>query len=84
MFAEIGRSNLLKLADAYAKATGMSLSAVSRKFYGNVTFLPEFKKGVQSISLRKFDEVVDKFRAEWPRDAAWPFLRSASIRRPGW
>lgn len=82
MIAQTCRDNLLAIAGAYAKATGSSLPYVSRKFYGNVTFLDEFKSGDATISLKKFDLMVAEFRKNWPKGVDWPHLRAAMIARP--
>jgi hypothetical protein len=39
------RANLLAIVAAYRKATGASLAAVSRKFYGKVPFLAQSSSG---------------------------------------
>ena len=78
----ICRDNLLILATIYAKANGLPLDKVSKRFYGQNGFLRSFKAGKVSLSLRKFDEIVDKFRADWPADTPWPSLRAAIIERP--
>jgi hypothetical protein len=68
------RKNLLAIVAEYRRATGASLSEVSKRFYGNATFLEEFKNGNHSISIGKLDTVVTKFRNDWPEDADWPYL----------
>jgi hypothetical protein len=80
--SNVCRDNLLLIADTYAKATGLPLDKVSKRFYGQNNFLSGFKKGNQSITLRKFDELVDKFRKDWPADTPWPHLRAVIIERP--
>jgi len=69
------RENLLPIVAAYRKATKQSLATVSSEFYGNGGFLEEFKNGKHSISLKKLDEVLRKFRDRWPANAEWPLLR---------
>lgn len=78
--AEI-RNNILTIAAAYRKATGLSLATVSARFYGNAGFLSEFKAGRQTISIDKLEEMVAKFRAEWPKDAIWPYLNAMFLDR---
>jgi hypothetical protein len=82
MFEKVCRENLIKLADGFAAATGLSLSTVGRRFHGNQAFFTEFKRGECSLTVSKYDEMVETFRAEWPKDAHWPFLRPAMISRP--
>lgn len=75
------RKNLLAIVAEYRKATGASLSEVSKRFYGNATFLEQFKAGEHSISVGKLDTVVGKFREEWPAEAEWPLLRPIFMDR---
>jgi hypothetical protein len=79
--AEI-RTNLLAIVAAYRRATGLSIATVSARFYGNAGFLSEFKAGRQTISVDKLDEMVAKFRAEWPENAEWPYLGAMFMDRP--
>lgn len=82
MIAKILRENLLTLAKAYAKATGSTLPAVSKRFYGNVGFFADFRAGDASISIDKYEVVVGQFIDNWPKDTAYPFLRSVVFPRP--
>lgn len=77
------RSNVLAIAAAYRKATGLSLATVSARFYGNAGFLSEFKAGRQTVSIDKLDEMVAKFRREWPENGKWPELAAVLFERPG-
>lgn len=81
MSGQTQRENLLALVSAYAQATGASWSKISNRFYGNTVFFDKLRDGEQSIALDKFDEVVEKFRRNWPLGAKWPKLRPAVIRR---
>ena len=83
MIAKILRDNLVTLAKTYAKATGSTLAAVSKRFYGNEGFFADFRAGETSISIDKYDAVVKSFQAEWPKDREWPFLRAVVFSRPG-
>lgn len=76
------RVNVLAIANAYREATGLSLATVSARFYGNAGFLSEFKAGRQTISVDKLDQMVGKFRAEWPSEAEWPDLGSIFFPHP--
>ena len=69
------RQNLLRVIDAYAKATGMTLPVISKRFYGNRAFLGEFKAGNGNITLAKVDDLLAKFRESWPKETDWPLLR---------
>lgn len=76
------RTNLLAIVAAYRKATGLSLATVSARFYGNAGFLSEYKAGRQTISIDKLDEMIGKFRKEWPENAEWPYLGAIFFDRP--
>ncbi len=74
MITNTVKKNILAIVSAYRKATGASLSEVSKRFYGNSNFFEQFKAGGHSISVKKLDEMVAKFQAEWPEGAEWPYL----------
>lgn len=75
MIAKTVRDNLLAIAAAYRKATGKSLTQVSKDFYGNADFFVQLRRGEHSISVKKLDEMVEKFRQSWPPGAKWPLVR---------
>jgi len=77
------RDNLLAIVGAYRRATGQRLSAVSRKFYGNASFLHDFRYGRQSLSLKKLDEMLDAMRQDWPEKAEWPGTGAIFMTRDG-
>lgn len=66
------RRYLLTLAKQFAKAEDISLNAVSRRMHGAAHFLDEFESGKISVTLRKYDEMVRKFKRRWPDRLAWP------------
>lgn len=76
------RENLLAIADAYVKATGLSPTTVSRKFYGNQKFFDDFRSGECSITVPKLEEVVQKFSDEWPAGLRWPKVKPILMDRP--
>lgn len=80
--SDICRTNIRAILAAYRKATGLSLTTVSTRFYGNAGFLSAFLAGKRSMSLKKFDEVVDGIRADWPAEAEWPSVRAIILPRP--
>lgn len=82
MIERTARKNLIKIAKAYAKATGTTLSAVSRKFYGKHGFLADFAKGKQSITLSNIERMVKAFSKSWPAGAAWPETEPILMSRP--
>jgi len=65
---------MLEIAKAYAKAKGLALSTVSKRFHGADTFLEDFADGRCSVTLRKFDSMVKSFEANWPDDAKFPVM----------
>lgn len=82
MIAEQTRKNLLGIAKAFAKGTDLSLSTVSRKFHGKVTFLDDFARGACSVTVSKLAEMVQAFSDEWPATAKWPATRPIKMERP--
>jgi hypothetical protein len=68
------RTNVLAIATAYQRATGLSLATISARFYGNAGFLSEFRSGRQTISIDKLEVMAGKFRKAWPDGAEWPYL----------
>jgi hypothetical protein len=66
------RERLLNLARIYCKATRLTLGQASAKLYGHRDFLPKFRKGQVSITLRKYDELEMAFHKYWPENVAWP------------
>lgn len=81
MIAAEVRKNLLAVVSAYRKATGASDSEVSKRFYGNVSFIDKFRSGDHSISVDKLDAMIADFRAKWPEGAEWPMLRPIFMDR---
>jgi len=82
MIATACRDNLRALVRSFRKSTGLSLSQVSKKYYGNAGFLDAFLAGRQSMSLNKFDQVFAALAADWPDGAEWPQMRAVVPRRP--
>ena len=82
MFADVCRKNLQAIVAAYRQATGLSVSVVSARFYGNAGFLPAFFAGTKTVSLDKFDDMIGHLRTEWPKNADWPVTRAAILPRP--
>lgn len=80
--SKVCRDNLLTLARVYGRAKGVSLSSVSKEFYGNVNFLKKFAAGKHSVSLSKMDEMLERFRDQWPEGVSWPYLSAIVFARP--
>lgn len=66
------RDYISLVAKSYAKATGLALATISRRFHGTFSFLEDFKNGKRTITLRKLDEMLAAFRSEWPEDVPFP------------
>lgn len=80
-FEDPARENLLAVAEAYGRATGEAQRTISRRFYGRADFLAKFRAGKQNISLRNYQDILDKFRAAWPTNADWPFTTTIILER---
>lgn len=74
--------NLIAIATAYARGKGISLRHVGKLAYGSTGFFEELQAGKRSVSLRKYDEMVGMFRAEWPDGTPWPRLRDVQFVPP--
>ena len=66
------RHELKTVAEAYAKATNRSLSAISEDFYGKSTIFARFIDGDCSMTIRQYDRVMAEFRKHWPAGTPWP------------
>lgn len=83
MIDNAARKNLFKIVDAYAKATGLSLSTISGRVYGNQAFLGDFREGrIKSMTFRKLDEMLERFGTMWPEKLKWPKTEPISMDRP--
>jgi hypothetical protein len=81
MFQDTIIDNLLAIVGAYRKATGKSLTSISKEFYGRGDFFAELRKGKHTVSIDKLDAMLDNFRAKWPEDAMWPSTRTVLMTR---
>lgn len=83
MTEAIVKKNLFKIVDAYAKATGLSISTISGRFYGNQAFLSDYREGrIKSMTFRKLYEFLGKLDAVWPEQARWPKTTPLLMDRP--
>lgn len=64
--APICRRNLLLLARCYAAETGVQLGAVARQCYGDSRIFDKLAAKEGSVTLPKYDAMVDWFFANWP------------------
>lgn len=81
MFRKTVVQNLLLIVGAYQKATGRSLSTISKQFYGRGDFLEKLKAGEHSISIDRLSALIEQLRAEWPDNAIWPMTRPVFMTR---
>jgi hypothetical protein len=66
------RTYLVKMAKKLARSRGRSLATVSRYYHGGDQFLDDLDNGRRTITLRKLQEMLDRFAADWPADMAYP------------
>jgi len=78
MMESMCRAFLLSVAKAYAKATNLAMSTVSKRFHGADTFLEDFQDGKCSVTLRKFDSMIAEFRKLWPENTDFPKMEFAA------
>lgn len=83
MIDSVARKNLFKIVDAYAKATDLSISTISGRFYGNQAFLSDYREGrIKSMTFRKLDEMLERLAAVWPEKTRWPKTAPILMERP--
>jgi hypothetical protein len=75
MFEILIRQNLNALVAAYRKATGKSLTSISKEFYGRGDFLREFQAGRHTISVDRLGAMIRQFEERWPDGEKMPVLR---------
>ncbi len=69
---DIMRTNLVRLAKAFAKARGLSMATVSKKIHGKSDFFEQYEAKRQTTRINHYWMMVNKFRAIWPPDVKWP------------
>lgn len=62
MIEQTCRTHLLSLAADHAKANDIALATVSRMAHGSHFFLEKFKAGEVSITLKKYDKMLQWFQ----------------------
>jgi hypothetical protein len=75
MFEQIVIENLLVIVAAYRKATGKSLTTISKEFYGRGDFIDCLRTGERGVLLGRVSEFLDWLRKNWPEDTDWPLTR---------
>lgn len=68
------RQNLLTLANELVRLTGESLERVSRKINTDHRFFAKLAANECSFTVRKYDEMISEFAAQWPEGASMPAL----------
>jgi len=67
------RANLLRLARLYSEVQDVKLSTVSRFSHGDPPFYDNLAKGKPvGFTVRKYDQAMRWFRANWPAETPWP------------
>jgi hypothetical protein len=69
--------DIVLLAEAYAAATGNSVNTVSTKVFADGKRVNAIREG-KGITLRRFNDALAWFSANWPENAVWP----ATVTRP--
>jgi len=64
-------ADLLRLAQLYATATGVSLSTLGRRACGNNRIFVRLAEG-GGANIRTLARAETYFRATWPENAPWP------------
>lgn len=71
------REHLLALAAAYGAARGLKPSTIGKNAISDGQFFGGLAAG-RNFTVRKYDQLVTWFAANWPADLAWP----SDIPRP--
>lgn len=81
MFRDTVVKNLILIIRAYQKATGKSLSTISKQFYGRGDFFEKLQAGEHTISVDRISSLLDQIRSAWPKDTNWPMTRPVFMTR---
>lgn len=77
------RSNILALADAYAKARDLTQKTLSGYCHGDPPFLEKLRGDKKSsITGRKYDHVIGWFFDHWPDDLTMPAIKPVMVAQP--
>jgi hypothetical protein len=68
------RQNIVVLSKAFAKARGIKLSTLSRLIRGDMYFLRDYSSGKISVTIKKYDEIIEYFVKHWPANTPMPKL----------
>ncbi|MGH2341103.1 hypothetical protein ACRC7T_06415 [Segnochrobactraceae bacterium EtOH-i3] len=66
------RTHILTCADEYHRATGISMTSISRMSSGNTRFFQLLQDGEAAFSVRIYDRTMAWFSNAWPIGRDWP------------
>ncbi|WP_156647967.1 hypothetical protein [Methylobacterium sp. Leaf88] len=66
------RENLVTCLAVYISAVGGRESTIGQRAAGDWRFFRRLADPSVTFTIRKYEEVMLWFRANWPADAAWP------------
>ena len=72
------RAKLVRLADAFGAAKGLSRGTVSDRVFGAGHVLGGMAAGTRDCSTGTYEKALQWFSDNWPDDVSWP----AGIDRP--
>lgn len=73
------RNNLIVVADAYIALGGAwAENTIAHRILRNEDFLKHMRKGDRGFNIRKYDDLMGWYSANWPDGADWP----AGVPRP--
>ena len=64
--------DLIRLSDAYAKATSKTLGTLGKYMGLGSDFFLYLKDPNRGFNVRTYDKAVRWFSAEWPKGVKWP------------
>jgi hypothetical protein len=71
-YEQLMRADILIVAGAYQRATGQTMTMISRLSHGDPPVLDRLAAGKGSITLRKRDDMMRWFAANWPAKTPMP------------
>lgn len=63
--------HLLILCERYSSAKGIGDATIGKQCAADGRFFARLRDG-KTYTVRKYDEVLTWFSANWPRDVEWP------------
>jgi len=69
---DASRKFLLHVTRIYAAHKNLAIATVARRFHGADSFLDDFETGERTVTLRKYDEMIEALKADWPDGVKWP------------